>query len=294
MNMAITHHGGPLDTGGRAPLIDLKDVRKTYVTGGGFAVEVLHGVSLAIHEGEFVAIMGASGSGKSTLMNILGCLDTPSAGSYMFGGRNTADLDRDELAELRRDAFGFVFQSYNLIATATALENVEIPGIYAGMRRDDRQDRAEMLLSGLGLADRLDHRPSQLSGGQQQRVSVARALMNGGRIILADEPTGALDSKSGAEVMALLRQLADAGHTIILVTHDHNVAAHADRLIEIADGLISADSGPKARGPLVPSDSFALPEAGHIGLLGDGYEAAKMALRALRRNLFRTILTLLG
>jgi len=295
MNLAISRDGFPDMSGARQPLIDLHDVRKTYITGGGFSVEVLHGVSLSIHQGEFVAIMGASGSGKSTLMNILGCLDTPTAGHYFFGGQDTAELERDQLAELRRDAFGFVFQSYNLIATATALENVEIPGIYAGMGLDDRHERAEMLLRGLGLEDRLDHRPSQLSGGQQQRVSIARALMNGGRIILADEPTGALDSRSGSEVMALLRQLADAGHTIILVTHDANVAAHADRLIEIADGLISADSGSRLRvAPALPSERLALPDGGRIGVVGDAYEAAKMALRALRRNLFRTILTLLG
>jgi macrolide transport system ATP-binding/permease protein len=295
MNLAVPRGGLPDLSGSRQPLIDLHDVRKTYITGGGYAVEVLHGVSLAIHQGEFVAIMGASGSGKSTLMNILGCLDTPTAGHYFFGGQDTAELERDQLAELRRDAFGFVFQSYNLIATATALENVEIPGIYAGMSLHDRHERAEMLLSGLGLEDRLDHRPSQLSGGQQQRVSIARALMNGGRIILADEPTGALDSRSGAEVMALLRELADAGHTIILVTHDANVAAHADRLIEIADGLISSDSGTRhADVSALPSESLALPDGDRIGVVGDAYESAKMALRALRRNLFRTILTLLG
>jgi macrolide transport system ATP-binding/permease protein len=295
MNLAISRDGLPDMSGARQPLIDLHDVRKTYITGGGYAVEVLHGVSLAIHQGEFVAIMGASGSGKSTLMNILGCLDTSTAGHYFFGGQDTAELERDQLAELRRDAFGFVFQSYNLIATATALENVEIPGIYAGMNLHDRHDRAEMLLTGLGLEDRLDHRPSQLSGGQQQRVSIARALMNGGRIILADEPTGALDSRSGAEVMALLRQLADAGHTIILVTHDSNVAAHADRLIEIADGLISSDSGSRLHtSATLPAEEFALPDGGRIGFVGDAYESAKMALRALRRNLFRTILTLLG
>ncbi|MBI2253223.1 MAG: MacB family efflux pump subunit [Proteobacteria bacterium] len=295
MNLAVSRGGLPETPGAGQPLIDLHDVRKTYITGGGYAVEVLHGISLSIHQGEFVAIMGASGSGKSTLMNILGCLDTPTGGHYFFGGQDTAELVRDQLAELRRDAFGFVFQSYNLIATATALENVEIPGIYAGMGLHDRHERAEMLLSGLGLEERLDHRPSQLSGGQQQRVSIARALMNGGRIILADEPTGALDSRSGADVMALLRQLADAGHTIILVTHDSNVAAHADRLIEIADGLISSDSGSHLHmAPAVSSKDFALTNDGRIGVVGDAFEAAKMALRALRRNLFRTVLTLLG
>ena len=168
-----------------APLIELADVTKTYRSGE-LAVRVLHGVSLKIYPGEFIAVMGASGSGKTTLMNILGCLDRCTTGSYRFMGEDVSDFDRDELARLRREAFGFVFQSYNLIATATAVENVEVPAVYSGMPQTEREARAEQLLETLGLGDRLDHRPNQLSGGQQQRVSIARALMNGGRIILAD------------------------------------------------------------------------------------------------------------
>ncbi|MGH8120565.1 MAG: ABC transporter ATP-binding protein, partial [Gammaproteobacteria bacterium] len=227
-----------------APLIKLVDIRKTFFTGGELAIEVLHGISLEIQAGEFVAIMGASGSGKTTLMNIIGCLDRPTAGHYYFAGEDVAGLDRDQLARLRREAFGFVFQSYHLIATATAAENVEIPAIYAGVMVEERQARAVELLTSLGLADRLHHRPSQLSGGEQQRVSIARALMNGGRIILADEPTGALDSRSGAEVMKYLHKLSDLGHTVILITHERDIAQHADRLIEVRDGVILNDSAP--------------------------------------------------
>src|SRR4051812_27297489 len=173
------------------PLIELADVTKTYRSGE-LDVEVLHGVSLKVYPGEFVAIMGASGSGKSTLMNILGCLDRPTTGTYRFMGEDVSSFDRDDFARLRREAFGFVFQSYNLIGAATAVQNVEVPAIYAGVRPSERRARAEALLHTLGLAERLDHKPNQLSGGQQQRVSIARALVNGGQIILADEPTGAL------------------------------------------------------------------------------------------------------
>src|SRR5690554_235718 len=187
------------------PVIELRNIERTFVTGGGVEVRALRGVDLKIHIGEFVAIVGQSGSGKSTMMNILGCLDKPTSGTYLFGGRDIRDFDADDLAWLRREAFGFVFQSYNLLPHADALENVEIPAIYAGYSAAERQVRAQALLTSLGLGDRMDHRPSQLSGGQQQRVSIARALMNGGNIILADEPTGALDSRSGAEVMALLK-----------------------------------------------------------------------------------------
>lgn len=276
-----------------APLISLRDVTKTYFNDG-FAVEVLHGVSLDIEAGEFVAIIGQSGSGKSTLMNILGCLDQPTSGDYRIDGEPVADIDSDDLAALRRRTFGFVFQSYNLIPTASALENVEVPAIYAGLPARDRQERAEMLLGSLKLGDRLDHRPNQLSGGQQQRVSIARALMNGGRVILADEPTGALDSQSGQEVMALLRKMHEDGHTVILITHSREVAEAADRLIEIRDGTIISDQARKPRS--ASSAAAGLQKAVREGsaAIADLSEAVKMAFRALHANLFRTVLTLLG
>jgi macrolide transport system ATP-binding/permease protein len=274
------------------PLIELQDVTKTYRSGE-LDVEVLHGVSLKVYAGEFLAIMGASGSGKTTLMNILGCLDRPSTGTYRFMGEDVSNFERDELARLRREAFGFVFQSYNLIGTVSALENVEVPAVYSGMAPAARDARARELLGSLGLGDRLAHRPSQLSGGQQQRVSIARALMNGGRIVLADEPTGALDSKSGVEVMALLRELSAQGHTVILITHAHEVAAQAKRIIEIRDGNIVSDPGPQLPEQQRSVEEKQAPEGGS-SLLGGALEAAKTALRALRANLFRTALTLLG
>ena len=273
------------------PLIELRELGKTFLSGGA-PVEVLRGVSLSIHEGEFVALMGQSGSGKTTLMNILGCLDRPTAGQYLFDGRDVAALGADELALLRRDTFGFVFQRYNLLANATALENVEIPAVYAGVPRGGRIERASGLLASLGLDDRMHHRPTQLSGGQQQRVSIARALMNGGRVILADEPTGALDSRSGAEVMGLLHDLHRKGHTILLITHDPNVAAEAERVIQIKDGCIVSDTGTKAAAAAARAPHAG--QGGTIGLLPDLLEAGKMALRSLRVNLFRTCLTLLG
>ena len=272
------------------PLIELAAITRSFVTGE-VETRVLHGIDLKIYPGEFVAIMGASGSGKSTLMNILGCLDRPSSGTYRFMGEDVAGFDRDELARLRREAFGFVFQSYNLIGGATARDNVEVPAVYSGMPRDERHHRAEELLAKLGLAERIHHRPNQLSGGQQQRVSIARALMNGGRIIFADEPTGALDSKSGAEVMKLLRELSATGHTIILITHERDVAEQAQRIIEIRDGRIVSDPGP--RPPQGPEPDFA-PHVDRTSSLSDVLEATRTALRALRANLFRAILTLLG
>ncbi|MDH3239596.1 MAG: MacB family efflux pump subunit [Alphaproteobacteria bacterium] len=288
----------PAAAANASSLIELSGVSRTYVTGADIAVEALKRVSLRIDAGEFVAIMGASGSGKSTLMHLIGCLDRPSGGHYRFAGQDLAVLDRDDRARLRREAFGFVFQSYHLIPTATALENVEIPAMYAGLAPEARRRRAAELLETLGLADRMFHRPSQLSGGQQQRVAIARALMNGGRVILADEPTGALDSQSGAELMALLRKLAARGHTIILITHDRDVANNAERVIELRDGAIVSDSGKPVDSRAVPAAAPGLPESERqrtrLAALAEGVEAAKTALRALRVNLFRTVLTLLG
>ena len=270
--------------------LELSDIVRRFDSGGE-PVEVLKGVSLDIAPGEFVAIMGQSGSGKSTLMNILGCLDRPTSGHYRIGGRDVATLSPDALADLRRDTFGFIFQSYHLIAGSSAVENVELPGIYSGMAAEARAARAEGLLAALGLADRLEHHPNQLSGGQQQRVSIARALMNGGSIILADEPTGALDSASGRDVMALLHRLHAAGHTIVVITHDRSVADEAERQIEISDGRIVSDSGRvSAQAADRPQDAG---ERSGRRLSGLG-EAARMAMRSLFAKPLRTLLTLLG
>ncbi|MFO1390584.1 MacB family efflux pump subunit [Cellvibrio sp.] len=274
----------------KQPLIKLTGVTKSFQNGD-LETRVLHGIDLEIYPGEFVAIIGQSGSGKSTLMNILGCLDKPTTGEYYFSGKNVSAFDADELAQLRREAFGFVFQSYNLLAGATACENVEMPATYSGMPPDERRERASELLSSLGLSARLDHRPNQLSGGQQQRVSIARALMNGGQIILADEPTGALDSNSGKEVMKLLKNLSEQGHTIILITHDSHVANHAQRQIEIRDGLIVSDPGPSEviHPPITEATLHGEPSFSTEIL-----EGSKTAFRSLRSNVFRTVLTLLG
>ncbi|GLO44477.1 MacB family efflux pump subunit [Pseudomonas putida] len=284
------------------PLIELVDIRKSY---GGVEtpkVDILHGINLRIHPGEFVAIVGASGSGKSTLMNILGCLDRPTSGSYRFAGKDVAELGSDELAWLRREAFGFVFQGYHLIPSGSAQENVEMPAIYAGIAASERHARASALLGRLGLASRTGNRPHQLSGGQQQRVSIARALMNGGHIILADEPTGALDSHSGTEVMALLDELASQGHVIILITHDRNVAARAQRVIEIRDGLIISDSAAEkptfdnGRGLQADQLRQRLDRGAtlHGAWKGELLEALQAAWRVMWVNRFRTALTLLG
>ncbi|WP_395457203.1 MacB family efflux pump subunit [Azospirillum melinis] len=282
-----------------APLLVLEDIRKTYATGGGVAVEVLRGVSLTVEAGEFVAIVGSSGSGKSTLMNILGGLDRPTSGSYRVGGRDVSELEGDERAALRRDGFGFVFQHYHLIPGTSALENVEMPGRYAGLPAAVRESRAAALLGRLGLGERRHHRPNQLSGGQQQRVSIARALMNGAPVILADEPTGALDSASGAEVVALLRELAAEGRTIVLITHDRKVAEAADRVVEMRDGRIVADTGTdggRRSKPVSAAASQAGPAERHTAasVCTSAGEAFTAALRSLGANGFRTALTLLG
>ncbi|WP_018151711.1 MacB family efflux pump subunit [Leeia oryzae] len=257
-------------------------------------VAVLKSVSLEIMPGEMVAIMGASGSGKSTLMNILGCLDQPSEGDYRVAGRNTRDMTPDELAALRREHFGFIFQRYHLLGDLSAVGNVEIPAIYAGSARQARQQRATSLLTRLGLASKLASRPGQLSGGQQQRVSIARALMNGGEVILADEPTGALDSQSGKEVMDILKQLHQDGHTIILVTHDMQVAAHAQRVIELSDGVVISDrqTDPQAAGlPVVRANQV---RAGFFNLFDRLGEALRMSVKAMLAHRLRTFLTMLG
>ncbi|NMX64905.1 MacB family efflux pump subunit [Pseudomonas sp. WS 5059] len=287
------------------PLIELRDIRKSYGGGDAPQVDVLRGIDLSIHAGEFVAIVGASGSGKSTLMNILGCLDRPTVGQYLFAGENVAQLDTDELAWLRREAFGFVFQGYHLIPSGSAQENVEMPAIYAGTPAAERHARAAALLTRLGLAGRTGNRPHQLSGGQQQRVSIARALMNGGHIILADEPTGALDSHSGAEVMTLLDELASQGHVVILITHDREVAARAKRIIEIRDGLIISDTPNTHNQPATEANPKALQAVDLRQRLADGAEhngawkaelvdAVQAAWRVMWINRFRTALTLLG
>lgn len=221
-------------------VIDIENITKHYVMGEE-TVHALRGVSLRIHRNEYLAIMGPSGSGKSTLMNMLGCLDTPSSGRYDFNGRDVSAMDDDELAAIRNHEIGFVFQTFNLLPRSTSLRNVELPLIYAGIDPATRQERAAQALRDVGLGDRLLHKPNELSGGQRQRVAIARALVNDPSIILADEPTGNLDSKTGEEIMALLENLYQRGNTIILVTHEPDIAKHARRTVHLRDGLIESD-----------------------------------------------------
>ncbi|WP_329834668.1 MacB family efflux pump subunit [Stenotrophomonas geniculata] len=277
-------------------LLELHGVSRAYRSAAGEVV-VLKDVSLRIEAGEFIAIIGPSGSGKSTLMNILGCLDRPSEGSYRVQGAATEQMSPDELAHLRREHFGFIFQRYNLMENLSATENVALPAVYAGVDADARTARARMLLETLGLGERTTNRPSQLSGGQQQRVSIARSLMNGGAIVLADEPTGALDHASGRQVMTELKRLHAQGHTVILVTHDAAIAAHASRVIEIADGQVVSDRGmgdpAVARSAAVP-ERRPEPAAQRRARLDAIREAARMAVRSMLAHRLRTLLTMLG
>ncbi|MGC4091649.1 MAG: ABC transporter ATP-binding protein [Polyangiaceae bacterium] len=222
------------------PLIELDQVVKDYYLGE-IELRVLKGITLSIHDGEFVAVMGSSGSGKSTLMNILGCLDRPTGGRFWLNGNDVSVLDRSQLADVRNQTLGFVFQSFNLLSRTSALENVELPLVYAGVKGRDRHQRAERALQRVGLESRMDHHPNQLSGGQQQRVAIARALVGEPRLILADEPTGNLDSRTSLEVMALFQELGRSGITIVLVTHEPDIAMYASRVITLKDGLVSSD-----------------------------------------------------
>ena len=283
----------------RKLLLSLRGVKRIY-TSGEQKIEVLHGIDLDIYQGELVAIIGASGSGKSTLMNILGCLDKASEGSYEIDGVSTSTLSSDQLAALRRNYFGFIFQRYHLLTHLNASSNVEIPAIYAGTSNSERRENAVKLLERLGLGDKTSHLPSQLSGGQQQRVSIARALMNGGHVILADEPTGALDTKSGKEVLGILKELNAAGHTVILVTHDPSIAAHANRVIEIRDGNVISDVTKEDQVQLQDEqpESIAPLDQNMIKSFGALFmrfkEAFKMAWIAMVTHRMRTLLTMLG
>ncbi|MEQ4912395.1 macrolide ABC transporter ATP-binding protein/permease MacB [Proteus terrae] len=275
-------------------LLELNEVSRLYTNGEEETI-VLNKVSLTINAGEMVAIIGASGSGKSTLMNILGCLDKPSSGEYKVAGQSVAKMEGDQLAALRREHFGFIFQRYHLMSHLTAEQNVEIPAIYADKNATQRKERARELLTRLGLGDRVDYRPNQLSGGQQQRVSIARALMNGGEVILADEPTGALDSHSGQEVMSILKQLNEQGHTVIIVTHDPVIAAQAERIIEIKDGKIINDNCHQTTASKVKKETTPVLTSSYLGqIFGRFTQALDMAWRAMVVNKVRTLLTMLG
>ncbi|MGN4967256.1 MacB family efflux pump subunit [Aeromonas dhakensis] len=277
----------------REPLLQLSGIRRHFGDGER-RVEVLKGIDLTIARGEMVAIVGASGSGKSTLLNILGCLDQPSEGDYRVAGRETSRLAADALATLRREHFGFIFQRYHLLGDLSARDNVALPALYAGLAGDARKARAESLLQRLGLGSRLDYKPSQLSGGQQQRVSIARALINGGQVILADEPTGALDSQSGAEVLGILNGLHREGHTLVIVTHDMAIAEQAERIIELKDGEVVADRRREPAQPLPAHIGSRAGEGARGGLAGRLGAAFKMALLAMQAQRMRTFLTMLG
>ncbi len=223
------------------PIIEIKEITRDFPLGNE-TVYVLKGIDLTINKGEYVALMGPSGSGKSTLMNILGCLDTPTSGDYILNGKDVSKMDDDELAGIRNKEIGFVFQTFNLLPRTTALDNVALPMVYAGYSKSERIERATEVLNQVGLGDRMDHKPNQLSGGQRQRVAVARALVNRPSIILADEPTGNLDSKTSVEIMNLFNEIHANGNTVILVTHEEDIAEHAHRIIRLRDGVIESDN----------------------------------------------------
>lgn len=315
--MTILHSDGAAD---KLELLSVKDLTRDFPAGED-VVRVLHGIDLTLYQGEMVAIIGQSGSGKSTLMNILGCLDQATSGSYRIYGQSVDEMDTEALAQLRREHFGFIFQRYHLLSDINAIDNVTIPAIYAGMDGTLRKQRASELLGSLGLTDKLYNRPNQLSGGQQQRVSIARALMNGGDIILADEPTGALDSASGAEVMRILHELKERGHTIIMVTHDPKLAAEAERVIELKDGQVIADYYTDSQTTAQASTSSQAPAAtdsisqastdkplstddysrqkitqksAWLSLFDRFIEAFKMSIYAMKAHKMRTLLTMLG
>ena len=291
----------------KIPLIEVKDLVREFPVGDS-SIRILHNINLTLYQKEMVAIIGQSGSGKSTLMNILGCLDKATSGSYRVFGKAVDEMDNEDLAKLRREHFGFIFQRYHLLGDISAEDNVMVPAVYAGTQNAQRKTRAQMLLSQLGLADKLKNRPNQLSGGQQQRVSIARALMNGGDVILADEPTGALDSASGKEVMNILFDLRNQGHTIIMVTHDPNLAAQAQRVIELKDGHIIADyytdsvndeiKNNSNNGENLPNNPIneykIIKKNGFASFFDRLKEAFKISIYAMTAHKMRTLLTMLG
>ena len=273
-------------------LIECKNINR-YFGEGENRVHVLKNINLSIQKGDFVAIIGQSGSGKSTLMNILGLLDTPTTGTYSIAGTETSKMSADELAAMRRKRFGFIFQRYNLLSSLSARDNVALPSVYAGIDHAERSERADMLLDKLGLKGKEANKPSALSGGQQQRVSIARALMNGGEIIFADEPTGALDSHSGENVMEIIHQLYNDGHTIIMVTHDPKIAAQANRVIEIKDGEIISDTSKTT--DIAPSNVQSIQEKHGLAFYKDQFsEAFRMSVQAIVAHKMRSLLTMLG